>query len=44
MVVRAIDDHQVGATTIMLTSGVGRSILPLRHASPRSVETIDRTR
>jgi predicted MPP superfamily phosphohydrolase len=35
--------YQVGATTIIVTTGVGYSIVPFRYASPGSVETIDLT-
>lgn len=33
--------YQLGRTTIIVTAGVGYSIVPFRYASPGSVETID---
>jgi predicted MPP superfamily phosphohydrolase len=33
--------YQLGATTIIVTAGIGYSIAPFRYASPGSVETID---
>lgn len=33
--------YQLGTTTIIVTAGVGYSIVPIRYASPASVETID---
>ena len=33
--------YQLGSTTIIVTAGVGYSIVPLRYAAPGSVETID---
>lgn len=33
--------YRLGATTIIVTAGVGYSIVPFRYAAPGSVETID---
>lgn len=33
--------YQLGSTTIIVTAGVGYSIVPLRYAAPGSVETVD---
>jgi predicted MPP superfamily phosphohydrolase len=33
--------YALGATTVIVTAGVGYSILPLRYASPGSIEIID---
>lgn len=33
--------YRLGATTIIVTAGVGMSLVPFRYASPGSVETID---
>lgn len=33
--------YQLGATTIIVTAGLGYSLVPFRYASPGSVETID---
>ena len=33
--------YQLGATTIIITAGIGYSILPLRYAAPGSIELIE---
>jgi len=33
--------YQLGATTIIVTSGIGYSLVPFRYAAPGSVETIE---
>ncbi len=33
--------YQLGSTTIIVTAGVGYSIIPIRYASPGSIEIID---
>lgn len=35
--------YQLGGTTIIVTAGVGYSLVPFRYASPGSIETIDVT-
>ena len=35
--------YQLGATTIIVTAGLGYSLVPFRYASPASIETIDVT-
>jgi predicted MPP superfamily phosphohydrolase len=35
--------YQLGATTILITAGVGYSIFPFRYAAPGSIELIDLT-
>lgn len=33
--------YELGTTTVIVTAGIGYSIVPLRYASPSSVELVD---
>ena len=33
--------YQLGTTTVIVTAGIGMSVVPIRYAAPGSVELID---